>query len=113
MSDNHCDKGPILDQLTAGLDRVEQGQQKMVDAVIEMARTQERIIGIADKTADNHGDIENLFNLVRSTETALKDHIVQAHTIPITPTPHSTRLIDDAKNWSKLKASLVGAAVLG
>ena len=108
---DHCDKGPILDQLAIAIERVEAGQLKMVDAVVEMARTQERIISLADKTTDNHEDIQNLFTLVRNTEAALKDHIIKAHTLP--PTPHDPTLKTAAGNWTKLKASLVTAAALG
>lgn len=104
MSADNCDKGPVLEQITTRLGELHEISTRMADAVVEIAKQGERMIGLADKTEQNHNDIQNLFTLFR-------DHETKFHISPASPVNNS--LATKAANWNMLQVAVVTAAVLG
>ena len=73
MTQTTCDKGPVLDKLLDTVYELKSDQKKVVDALIDLAHHQERIVSLADKTADNKKDIDTLYQLQRETEAGILD----------------------------------------
>jgi len=74
ITELHCVKGPVLDQLLENVSELRIDQKRVVDALVSLAQHQERIVALADKTADNKKDIDTLFGLVRESEAEMIDN---------------------------------------
>jgi hypothetical protein len=111
MSDEKCDKGPILNRIVDHVERLDKHaersevfQSKMSEALISIAGHQEKILAVADKTQRNETDIQHLFKLNRETETNITDHILSPR--------HSPQGKTDTR-FDKVQVAVVTAALLG
>lgn len=66
-----CDKGPILDQLLESVGELRLDQRRMVDALVDIAKHQERLVALADRTTENRRDIDTLFTMIRENDANL------------------------------------------
>lgn len=113
MDDEKCDKGPILNRIVDHVERLdkhaaksERFQESMSEAVVLIARQQEKIVAIADKTQRNQDDIQNLFKLTRTVETHLNDHILSSG--------HSAQGKQDKDTkFDRVQVAVITAAILG
>lgn len=70
-----CDKGPVLQQLVDNVTEFKTDQKKIMGALIDIAKHQERLVTLADKTthiservSENKKDIDLLYQLFRENE---------------------------------------------
>lgn len=66
-----CDKGPILEQLLDSVGELKSDQKRMVNALVDIAKHQERLVALADRTSENKRDIDTLYQLQREGEAHL------------------------------------------
>lgn len=110
VSEN-CDKGPLLEQIKAHVANLDAGQTKLTDAMVDLARQQERIIALADKSNDHSRNIENLYTLCRDNDRQLTRHINSDHTRtspPNTPDDIKSR----AEMFDKVRVAVIIAFVI-
>jgi len=97
MTADACDKGPILNQLLESVQEFRYDQKRMVGALIDIAKQQERLVALADRTADNQRDIDTLYKIQREEAAHLEnvmrelDQKVQTHLVGH-PSPESCKL---------------------
>ena len=111
-----CNKEPVLEKIVGQLDRLDEHardnklfQRDMSKAVVDIAKHQERLIAIADKTDQNKTDIDNLFHINRNTEKRLNTHIESAGHSPQGDSSNAAK----ASNYDKIQVSLITSAILG
>lgn len=72
MTESTCDKGPVLTQLLESVSELKNDSKRMVDALVEIAKHQERLIALADRAKENHNNIEHLYQLHHQGEAQLQ-----------------------------------------
>ena len=91
-----CDKGPVLEQLLDSVGELKLDQKRMIDALVDLAKHQERLVILADRTTENKTDIDLLFKSQREIETQFANRLQDldsrfvAHIIKH-PTPESCK----------------------
>ena len=75
MSETDCNKGPVLDQLLSSVSELKSDQRRMVDALVDIAKHQERLVALADRTEENRVDIGQLAQQHRESESLLYEHL--------------------------------------
>ena len=70
-----CDKGPVLEQLLDSVGELKLDQKRMIDALVDLAKHQERLVALADRTTENKEDIDLLFKSQREVEAQLINRI--------------------------------------
>lgn len=70
-----CDKGPVLEQLLDSVGELKLDQKRMIDALVDLAKHQERLVALTDRTSENKVDIDLLFKSQREVEAQLINRI--------------------------------------
>lgn len=118
MTTATCDKGPVLDKLLETVYELKSDQKKMVDALIDLAHHQERIVSLADKTAENKKDIDTLYqlqrevgaNLIETTRTLdlrFTSHLVNHPTPDICGTKAKPGFLNNDSKFDKIQVAVI------
>lgn len=105
VTPEQCDKGPVIEQIKSTLADLRDSNVKISEALIQIARQQERLVSLADKTDSNREDIAKLFEIVRENEKRFNEFLLKR----VNTIPASTA----AKNWNNLEKVIVTAATMG
>ncbi len=123
MTDN-CDKGPLIQQAIDKIDvhivdsqefrqEFRAAQKDLTSAVIDLARSQEKLIAINNQTEHHHTAIEKLFDVNRETDQRITDHLIKDHSYkheaPAADKPDSTT-VTKASRYDKMTWMLITAA---
>lgn len=112
MADGTCDKGPVLEQIIQRVNEMHGSQKEMTQAVVEIAKHQERIISLADKTTENANNIDRLYEQGRQVDIRLTEHLIK-HPSPETCTavPSLISLNADGK-FDKVQVVVITTVVI-
>jgi DNA repair ATPase RecN len=95
--DENCSKGPLIEKAIEKIDEhideskefrseFRESQKELTAAVVGLAATSEKLVGIATQTEHNHnelervrGNVQTLFNYNRETEHKLNTHLIEDH----------------------------------
>lgn len=98
------EQGRTINRIEGAISEFRDVQKNMANAMVDMARSQERIIALADRTAVNQKDVENLYALIRELDKTMTKHILQSGHSMLGKS--DTKLVTDTK-FDKLQVALI------